>query len=151
MAKALDQIDPALARLRALRAEKPLTQAGQVRWAWPEIKAALAVGHSLKTIHQRMAEAGIRIPYRRLSYYLTRLRREEGQSPTPLAAPPTPNVTPSDHRSPSVAVPPTAPHSDAAPGPNPAARDPLANLRKLSDRRPGFHWDEAPPDKNKLL
>ncbi len=68
MAKAVDSASTDLSRLRALRGEKPATQMGQVRWAWPDIKAALELGHSLKTIHQRLNESGIPIGYRTLHY-----------------------------------------------------------------------------------
>jgi hypothetical protein len=44
MAKILDSHQDTLSRLRALRAEKPATKMGQVRWAWPEISAALSCG-----------------------------------------------------------------------------------------------------------
>jgi hypothetical protein len=67
MAKNVDSRQNTLDRLRALRAEKPISQMGQIRWAWPEITAALALGHSLTTVHQRLQEVGIQIPYRRLS------------------------------------------------------------------------------------
>lgn len=54
MAKIVDSPDIARSRLRALRAEKPTSQMGQIRWAWPEVKAALEHGHSLTTVHQRL-------------------------------------------------------------------------------------------------
>jgi len=37
-------------RLAALREKKPRTKSAQVRALWPEIKAALDKGHSLKTV-----------------------------------------------------------------------------------------------------
>jgi hypothetical protein len=81
MAKIVDSQQHALNRLRALRAEEPITQIGQIRWAWPEIAAALACRHSLTTVHQRLQEVGIQIPYRRLSLYIGRLRRENAARP----------------------------------------------------------------------
>src|SRR5215469_837772 len=85
MAKTVDSHKNRLDRLRTLRAEKPITQMGQVRWAWPEISAALALGHSLITVHQRLQEVGIQIPYKRLSLYIGRLRREAATySPVPI-------------------------------------------------------------------
>jgi hypothetical protein len=136
MAKNVDPLDIARSRLRALRAEKPATQMGRLRWAWPEVKAALEHGHTLTTVHQRLAEVGIDIPYRRLSFYIGRLRREEAQNPVQRPTP--------------VAV--VADTSRSGPAPQQGSqRDPLANLRKLSTARPGFQWDEAPPDKDKLF
>jgi hypothetical protein len=134
MAKTVDSLDIARSRLRALRAEKPASQMGQLRWAWPEVKAALDHGHSLTTVHQRLAEVGIEIPYRRLSLYIGRLRREEVENHGSRAAAPVVS----------------APNSSTSAHP-PGERDPLANLRKLSTSRPGFQWDEAPPDKDKLF
>jgi len=40
--------DQVLTPLRNLIAEKPNTKMGQIRWAWPEIRAALAAGHTLQ-------------------------------------------------------------------------------------------------------
>jgi hypothetical protein len=65
-----------LSRLRELAAEKPTTKMGQVRCAWPDIRAALAAGHSLRTIHLRLNEVGIEIGYRTLSLYIGRLERQ---------------------------------------------------------------------------
>jgi hypothetical protein len=159
MAKTVDSDKNALDRLRALRAEKPATQMGQVRWAWPEISAALSSGHSLTTVHQRLQEVGIQIPYKRLSLYIGRLRREG-------AAYRSGPVTPASEIAVRAEAPkPTPIHSPAPrPGPvsapaaisvscpeEPAGRDPLANLRKFANTRPGFQWDEAPPDKDKLF
>ena len=141
MAKNVDSLDIARSRLRALRAEKPTSQMGQLRWAWPEVKAALEHGHSLTTVHQRLAEVGIEIPYRRLSLYIGRLRREEAENREP--APAAPAALPLGPISPRPTSP--VPIDDAG------ERDPLANLRKLSTARPGFQWDEAPPDKDKLF
>ena len=65
-----------LERLRSLPAERPATKMGQVRWAWPEIQAARAAGHTLQRVHQRLKDAGIEIGYRTLSLYIGRLSRE---------------------------------------------------------------------------
>jgi hypothetical protein len=69
-------LDQLLSRLTVLPSEKPSTKMGQVRWAWPEIRAALASGHSLRTIHSRLNEVGIEIGYRTLSLYIGRLERQ---------------------------------------------------------------------------
>ena len=58
--------DELLARLRDLSSEKPTTQMGQLRWAWPEIQAALAAGHTLRRVHQRLECDGLRPDIRRL-------------------------------------------------------------------------------------
>ena len=151
MAKNVDSPEIARSRLRALRAEKPATQMGQIRWAWPEIRAALDMGHSLTTVHQRLAEVGIDIPYRRLSFYIGRLRREQNQSPNaiPSAAQPVPAAVYTDSGPVSASA--ARPTGESARNNRTAERDPLANLRKLSNNRPGFQWDEVPPDKDKLF
>jgi len=150
MAKIVDSRQNALDRLRALRAEKPVTQMGQIRWAWPEVRAALALGHSLTTVHQRLQEVGIHIPYRRLSLYIGRLRREESASPrVPVTA--APDIPAPVGSRPSIPVPAAQQTiTDSAPEQT-AGRDPLANLRKYANSRSGFQWDEAPPDKDKLF
>ena len=140
MPKNVDSLDIARSRLRALRAEKPASQMGQLRWAWPEVKTALEHGHSLTTVHQRLAEVGIEIPYRRLSFYIGRLRREEAENRGAVATAAGQPVGPTSPRP-----------SSRSPVDQSGERDPLANLRKLSSARPGFQWDEAPPDKDKLF
>jgi hypothetical protein len=54
-------------RLRALQDEVPKTRIALVRLVWSEVKTALNRGHSLKAVHQRLADAGLDITYRRLS------------------------------------------------------------------------------------
>ena len=66
-----------LVGLRKLSEEKPTTKMGQVRWVWREIQGALAAGHTLQFIHQRLNEVGIEIGYRTLSLYVGRLEREQ--------------------------------------------------------------------------
>src|SRR6188472_3329637 len=75
-----------LSRLRELRNESPTTLMGMVRMAWPEIRAALDRGHTLKLVHARLNEAGVPISYRRLSLYLGRIRREGVRELPPVTA-----------------------------------------------------------------
>ena len=86
----------ALPHLEALRAERPQTKIGQVRWAWPEIRAALATGHSLKCVWQRLRADGIDIQYKRLSEYIGRLEREaknpQSRPTAPLPSDPAANL-----------------------------------------------------------
>ena len=53
-----------LAGVVALGEENPKRFAKVIRNGWPEIKAAMDQGHTLKVIHQRLAERGVRISYR---------------------------------------------------------------------------------------
>ena len=59
---AKDKLD--LNRLRARLREKPRTKAGQVRQAWPDIKALFDAGHSLKDICNWLNEIGIEVGMR---------------------------------------------------------------------------------------
>ena len=76
-----DKLD--LTRLRARLAEKPRTKIGQVRQAWPDIKALFDAGHSLEDIWMWLNEIGIEIGYARLSHYTGQLKRRD-QAARPL-------------------------------------------------------------------
>jgi hypothetical protein len=127
--------------LSTLPGLRPETKAGQIRWLWPEISAALSAGHSVKEICRELNRDGIEIPYSRLRLYIAQLRRT-----SPIAAGPgnrlgevaaTQVETPAARR---VAVTSTN-----------APNDPLANLRERLANRPGFEYDERPPDISKLI
>ena len=141
MAKtANDELD--LARLRALARKKPRTKAGQVRQAWPEIRALLNAGHTLKDVCAWLNEIGIEIGYARLSDYVNQLRRAQTDTsdsrsvlPTaPLAAPKTTQAV-------------DTVRSDQVP----AKSDPLANVRRSQAKRPGFQYRAAEPADEKDL
>ncbi|MDQ6676150.1 MAG: TraK family protein [Acidobacteriota bacterium] len=76
-----------LTRLRARMAEKPRTKFGQVRQAWPHIKALFDAGHSLKDIWIWLNEIGIEIGYARLSDYTGQLKRRGQATAHPVVAP----------------------------------------------------------------
>jgi hypothetical protein len=127
--------------LSTLPGLRPETKAGQIRWLWPEITAALSVGHSVKEVCRELNRDGIEIPYSRLRLYIAQLRRTG-----PIAGGPgnrlsevtaTPVETPAPRRVPVA-------------GTN-APNDPLANLRERLANRPGFEYDERPPDISKLI
>jgi hypothetical protein len=120
-----------LSRLRQLRNESPTSLIGMVRMAWPEIRAALDHGHSLKVVHERITEAGVPITYRRLSQYIARIRR--GGEPA--------------HVFPTAKEP-----QNPAPAPADPLNDPAANIRdRLIQNRPGFNFEPGPPDEDKLI
>ena len=73
-----------LNRLRARMGEKPRTKVGQIRQAWPDIKALFDAGHSLKDIWMWLNEIGIEIGYARLSDYIGQLKRRD-QTAAPAA------------------------------------------------------------------
>ena len=95
---------------------------------------ALAAGHSLKDVWEELGRDGIELSYSKFRSYVARLRKTQSVGQTPALADP-----------------------DAAHSPRPErkavaqVRDPLANLREKTARRPGFEYDESPPDESKLI
>jgi hypothetical protein len=143
-----DKLD--LNRLRARLAEKPRTKAGQVRQAWPDIKALFDAGHSLKDIWIWLNEIGIEIGYARLSHYTGQLKRrdqaaaaaEHGSAILDKGDPrDAPASVPSDGAAREI--------TDLDQGAR-SVHDPLANIREREDRRPGFHYN-SDPDIKKLI
>jgi hypothetical protein len=131
-------------RLRALCAEKPDRTMARVRLLWPLIQTALEGGHSLKRVCERLNEDGFAINYRTLSTCVSIVRRETRR----------PSVNARKHRARPSAIASTAPPTTAlaALTSHESQRDPLANLRKYgTDRLPGFHSAEEPPDPEKLF
>ena len=137
-------------RLRARLREKPRTKAGQVRQAWPDIKALFAAGHSLKDIWKWLNEIGIEIGYARLSHYVGQLRRrDEATVALDLTQQPTKDQSASPQ--PGSTSPATAdPRAGFAPEPKPSGTDPLANILERERRRPGFDYNSE-PDVRKLI
>ena len=123
---------------------------GQVRQAWPEIKALFDAGHSLKDIWVWLNEIGIEIGYARLSHYTGQLKRRDQ-----AAAAADHSSTISDRGGPRDIPAPVSTDgaarerttSDHAAEP---AHDPLANIREREDRRPGFQYN-SDPDIKKLI
>jgi hypothetical protein len=123
-----------LSKLAALRDENPKKLMRLLRRAWPDIKAALERGHTLRVVHARLLEDGVDMSYDLLGCYVRRLRREDfsGKLPNPPATVDkcleAQDVTESG-----------------------ADRDPMANVRNLLVKnRPGFHYDDEIPDKETL-
>jgi hypothetical protein len=74
-------------RLARRRAKKPDTKAGQLWALWPEIKAALAEGQSVRTVVQWLEEdAGIVVSIGSFTSYVSRNRRREAAQRTEEAA-----------------------------------------------------------------
>jgi hypothetical protein len=128
-----------LNRLAALREENPRSLMAYIRFAWPEIRAALDRGHTLKAVHQRLQECGINIGYRHLSSYVGRLRQQDRRSDMPSP--------PIAGRKAGVAEPPERPAAVRESNPN----DPLANVRERTKKRPGFNFSDEPADEEKLI
>ena len=124
--------------LAALAGQRPRTKAGQVQWLWPQIKSALREGHKIRDIWECLVKDGLDVSYSRLRWYVARLRRLES------AGSAVPTIPPDQKRAP-LSV------SDAEQRSGPTSRDPLANLRERLNKRPGFQFDERPPDEKKLI
>jgi hypothetical protein len=124
--------------LATLSGERPRTKAGQVQWLWPQIKCALREGHKIKDIWECLVADGLELSYSRLRWYIARLKRLEAAG----AAEPT--LPPAQERAPVLV-------NHAEPSTRLTRRDPLANLRDRLNKRPGFEFDERPPDEKKLI
>ena len=70
-----------LEHFRALKTEKPRSKIAFFRGLYPEIVAALSIGHTLSDIHKRLVEDGIEISYPLLRNYINRIRRERDHLP----------------------------------------------------------------------
>jgi hypothetical protein len=118
-----------LANLRVLAATPPKTKSGQVVWAWAEIQASLNSGRSLKEIWEALRLDGIVMSYDQFRVYVSRTRkrfaRREEMAPASSKA---------------------LQELEAPPAASTPARDPLANIRRESERKraSGFNYDPVP-------
>jgi hypothetical protein len=67
-----------------LQTEMPAGRLAQMRQAWPHIKAALDLGHTLKVVHERFLACGQVIPYSTFVRYVHSLRNKEVQRSRPV-------------------------------------------------------------------
>jgi len=139
-----------LNRLRARMGEKPRTKVGQIRQAWPDIKALFDAGHSLKDIWMWLNEIGIEIGYARLSHYIGQLKRKDQTAAPAATLPLIAGVPPIDGRSVPTSIDSAARESKTESEPPPTPNDPLANIREREDRRSGFQYNSE-PDVKKLI
>ena len=139
--------DQVLTPLRNLIAEKPNTKMGQIRWAWPEIRAALAAGHTLQHVHKRLEEIGISVGYRTLSVYIGRLQRKQAQTGSQeiITAQGQAGKTEFTLDSPMLMAQLGGPIGETA-------QDPFANIRREREKkkRAGFAYDAFSTNKNLL-
>src|SRR5262249_18683201 len=130
-----------IGKLKRLRDEEPARFISQIRLLWPDIKAALGRGHTLKRVHLLLVENGTAINYQVLSRYVSRLRREDIANAGKSAAR-------TEHRN-------SSPIPVGGRFETPPAEfiiDPLANIReRLIRNRPGFHYEGGDPDLTKLV
>jgi len=132
-------------RLAALREKQPPTKAAQIRRLWPEIKAALDNGHSLKTISECLAADGIAVTFRELSVYVGRLRKKSLNVADVRSGDrtPVPNGVARTATQQS-----TTRASEAA---EQGARDPLANVKERQKKRSGFDYRPELADPKELI
>lgn len=144
-----------LAGVIALADETPVRLVNLIKNGWPEIKAAIDQGHTLKVIHERLVRDGVRISYRLFTFYVhellgkTRKPRDKGAKPRHRTT-----ARQKVRKSKISTTNPTAAAVSQHEGPlsESTQHDPWSNVReRLETNRPGFVWDEeALPDKTKL-
>jgi len=114
--------------LKAFAEQVPKTRIGILRALWPTIHDCLTVGHSLRDIHKTLHLDGIEMPYSTLCRIVATIQR---------AAPPKVDRVPKQI---------TALDRPGERSAKPAPVDPLRNLRRLSEHRPGFEYSGTLPD-----
>src|SRR5262252_6929567 len=108
--------------LEKLAEEPPTTKTALLRSLLPQIQLALRSGKTLKQVWQRLSEDGLDIS---CDTFCRLIRRPRGK-PRPSAA----------LSGKSVEVPAASTERTESR----VARDQLANLRRLEEKRPGFQW-----------
>jgi len=112
--------------LEKLAAEPPSTKTALIRSILSEIEGVLASGKTWKQVWQCLADDGLDISYETFRKLLQRVRKQAR-----ISAPP---------RGKSLELPGVCGQETA----DSVARDPLANLKRLEENRPGFHWRATP-------
>ena|SRR5690349_9270054 len=135
----------ARARLAALREKKPPRKAAQIRGLWPEIKAALDNGHSLKAVCDCLEADGISVSVQTLGSYLTRMRKKSVPVKN-LVAPRSvdPDELPEPESNTHPVTKPTGSKLKKMP-------NPLANVRVRQGRRSAFDYRPELADPQKLI
>lgn len=111
---------PASPNLDSLARNRPACKRALVRLLWPKIKASLDVGHTVREVLDKLRLDGIELSYPSLCRYVAEFRRGE----------------------PAAAEPSTAQRSqEKPPRLEQRPRDPLANVRRLTQEKPpGFRY-----------
>jgi hypothetical protein len=112
--------------LNELAAATPRKKAALIRSLLPSIEAALSSGQTLKDIWVALEKKGLGMAYRVFQMTVWRARRSKK------------TTAPRDWEKVNVSSP-QEPLQQSEPL-NVEGRDPLANLRRLEENRPGFHW-----------
>ena len=130
-----------LSRLRERLQQKPRTKVAQIRQAWPDVKALLEAGHSLKDVCNWLNEVGIEIGYARLSDYTRRLRRHNQATVPADTAPPDPGSSRASYQPGPQLIESTVRKTRTEAERALAVNDPIANIRERERQRPGFHFN----------
>jgi hypothetical protein len=112
--------------LDKLAAASPRRKAALIRSLLPGIEAALNSGQSLKEIWEALGIEGLEMSYR--VFHITVSRARKAMKPTAAS-----NGGKQDKPSEAQGL-------HEARVETVGERDPLANLRRLEEDRPGFHW-----------
>lgn len=112
--------------LETLAATSPKRKAALIRSLLPGIEAALQSGQSLKDIWEVLGNDGLQMGYRVFHITVSRARKMRKQT---AASSWGKQDKPSETQGLQEAKEETV-----------ETRDPLANLRRLEEDRPGFHW-----------
>ena len=120
-------------KLEKLAAEPPSTKSALIRRLLPAIEATVASGKTWKDIWKGLADDGLNVSYGTFRKLVVRARNK----PRSSAA-----LSGKNNESASVA---SRGSTDAAP------RDPHANIKRLEQDRPGFHWHATPTPKDSDL
>ena len=139
-----------LSRLRERLQQKPRTKIAQIRQAWPDVKALLDAGHSLKDVCNWLNEVGIETGYARLSDYTGRLRRHNQAAALADTAPGNPDNSRASDQPRQRLIESTVRKTRTEPERTLAENDPLANIRERERQRPGFQYNSE-PDIKKLI
>ena len=138
---------PPLARTRlaALREKKPARKSAQIRAVWPDIKAALDNGHSLKAVCECLEAAGVTVTVPALGVYIGRIRkkdREIDRAPAPVNAVGSRDSSTAlgDRTVPNTTVTGTG-----------LSSDPLANVREIGANRRPFEYRPELADPTRLI
>lgn len=108
--------------LKAISDQLPRTRIGILRNLWPTIKSCLDAGHSLRDVHECLRLDGVQMAYSTFCWAVGTLRQRQ------------PAIAVQENRS-------TAPHTAGEiAGAKRGEADPLQNVRRLSERRPGFDY-----------
>jgi len=112
--------------LEKLAAEPPSTKTALMRFLLSDIEAALASGKTWRQVWQCLADDGLDISYETFRKLLQRVRKKARTS------------APRSGKSLEL------PGAYSQETVDRVAHDPLVNVKRLAENRPGFHWRATP-------